>query len=160
VSTQPREQRDRAHDAHLATVTRSLRWADASAACGDYADALRWIHVVEASGHRLSDEYENKRQAWSSALVVEKASGWSIKPTEPTSDPSRAMRYLNCPRCGLTIRPKVLWIARRHCPRCQARGGTLVELFSSRLPAAALYADDSLPRANGANGRKPRSGAR
>jgi hypothetical protein len=46
---------------------------------------------------------------------------------------------LNCPRCGLTITPRVSWMTMEHCPRCIARSGVPVTLFSSRLPPAELY---------------------
>jgi hypothetical protein len=32
-------------------------------------------------------------------------------------------------------------------PRCPARSDTIVEMFSSRLPTEALYADGSIPHA-------------
>jgi hypothetical protein len=46
---------------------------------------------------------------------------------------------LNCPRCGLTITPRVSWMTMEHCPRCIARSGVPVNLFISRLPPAELY---------------------
>jgi hypothetical protein len=55
------------------------------------------------------------------------------------------MTYLNCPHCGLTITPKVDWLAVEHCPRCIARRGVLVTLVASPLPANALYAADGRP---------------
>ena len=42
-----------AHAKHLAAVARTLRWADESAARGDYADALRWVETIEALGDPL-----------------------------------------------------------------------------------------------------------
>ena len=56
--------------------------------------------------------------------------------------------FLNCPRCGLTIKPRAPWLAIRFCPRCLARSQSAVELFSSALPAEALYAEGSAPRAD------------
>jgi hypothetical protein len=55
------------------------------------------------------------------------------------------MTYLNCLHCGLTITPKVEWLAVEHCPRCIARRGVLVTLFASSLPAHALYAAEAQP---------------
>ena len=49
------------------------------------------------------------------------------------------VRYLNCPRCRLSIRPRALSPRVVHCPRCTARTGALVELFASTLPAERLY---------------------
>jgi Zn-finger nucleic acid-binding protein len=53
--------------------------------------------------------------------------------------------FLNCPRCGLSIKPKARWLALEYCPRCMARARTPVKLFSSTLPAAELYPDDAAP---------------
>jgi hypothetical protein len=55
------------------------------------------------------------------------------------------MTYLNCPQCGLTISPKADWLTIEHCPRCVARRGTLVTLFTSSLPAHLLYDEDTRP---------------
>jgi hypothetical protein len=67
--------------------------------------------------------------------------------TEPRT--ARGESHLNCPRCGLTIVPRVPSLAIRHCPRCLARDRTAVELFSSQLPAEVLYAEGLLPRPRG-----------
>jgi len=45
------------------------------------------------------------------------------------------------------------------CPRCLARAGVTVELFSSALPPDVLYAPDSLPHAEPARRREPRAAA-
>ncbi len=58
-----------------------------------------------------------------------------------------AAPYLNCPRCGLSIEVRSRWLAITHCPRCVARARRAVELFSSRLPARTLYAENWRPRA-------------
>jgi hypothetical protein len=79
--------------------------------------------------------------------------------SRPTTGAAHGECYLNCPRCGLTITPRFPWLAMRHCPRCLARNRTIVELFSSGLPAAALYADGSVPQADG-NGSRRRNSAR
>lgn len=55
--------------------------------------------------------------------------------------------FLNCPRCGLSIRPKVSWLTVEFCPRCIARARTPVKLFCSTLPAAELYGEGSVPHA-------------
>ena len=57
--------------------------------------------------------------------------------------------YLNCPRCGLSVRSKANWLAVEHCPRCIARRGALVRLFASTLPADVLYAEDTRPDPDG-----------
>lgn len=68
--------------------------------------------------------------------------------TGSRSDTRPTAPYLNCPRCGLSIEVRSRWLAIRHCPRCVARTRTVVELFSSGLPADALYATGSLPQAS------------
>jgi hypothetical protein len=45
----------------------------------------------------------------------------------------------------LTITPKAEWLAVEYCPRCIARRGVLVTLFTSSLPVDALYPDDAKP---------------
>lgn len=42
----------------------SLRYAQESADCGEYADALLWMHVLEATGAPIPPEYQTKRLAW------------------------------------------------------------------------------------------------
>ena len=70
----PRAAQVSAEDRHLAAVARSLGWAEEAAACGDYADALSWVGVVEAIGDVIPIEYETKRQAWLTALAANRAS--------------------------------------------------------------------------------------
>jgi hypothetical protein len=53
--------------------------------------------------------------------------------------------FLNCPRCGLSIRPKASWLAVEYCPRCMGRARIPVKLFSSALPAADLYPEGEVP---------------
>jgi hypothetical protein len=45
------------------------------------------------------------------------------------------MPYLNCPRCGLTIKLRASFLAIEHCPRCRARAKLLSPLYVTRLPA-------------------------
>jgi hypothetical protein len=56
---------------------------------------------------------------------------------EPTAN-AAAIR-LSCPRCGLTITPKVDWLTVEHCPRCIARARTVVGMFASTLPTDEPY---------------------
>jgi hypothetical protein len=60
---------------HLAALRTTLSWADRSAARGDYADALVWIDVVEATGHELPDEYRAKRETWLGVVALERLDG-------------------------------------------------------------------------------------
>ncbi len=62
------------------------------------------------------------------------------------TESASATPYLNCPRCGLSIALRVRWLAIKHCPRCVARSRTIVELFSSQLPAPVLYGENWLPQ--------------
>jgi uncharacterized C2H2 Zn-finger protein len=55
--------------------------------------------------------------------------------------------FLNCPRCGLSIRPRDRWLTVEQCPRCMARGRIAVGLFSSPLPVAELYSEGLVPSA-------------
>jgi hypothetical protein len=57
----------------------------------------------------------------------------------------RGQFFLNCPRCGLTIKVRAPWLAIRFCPRCLARSQTIVGLFSFPLPAEVLYTEGSTP---------------
>jgi len=53
---------------HRAAVAGSLRFATASAARGDYRDALGWLRVLEAVGEELPVDYLAKRRAWQAAV--------------------------------------------------------------------------------------------
>ena len=57
----------------------------------------------------------------------------------------RTLSFLNCPRCGLSIRQSARFSV-DHCPRCLAQGIS-VALFSSTLPTSELYGDGSTPTA-------------
>ena len=68
-----------------------------------------------------------------------------------TEDPAAsrlAPPFLNCPRCGLSIRPKARWMTVEHCPRCLARARVAVTMFPSPLPAAELYHGGASPQAD------------
>jgi len=67
----------------------------------------------------------------------------------PSHEPcAGASPFLNGPRCGLSIRTKAWWSTIEYCPRCIARACTAVKLFSCGLPAAELYSDGLVPRAD------------
>ncbi|MGB0092460.1 MAG: hypothetical protein WBP81_08000 [Solirubrobacteraceae bacterium] len=61
---------------------------------------------------------------------------------------ARAVSFLNCPRCGLSIRPKTSWLTIEHCPRCIARARIPIKLFSSPLPTTELYRAGFAPNAS------------
>jgi hypothetical protein len=76
----------------------------------------------------------------------------TVLTTLPGLDTRLAVSYLNCPRCGLTIKLRTSWLTIRHCPRCVARSRTVIELFGSALPADPVYTANARPHA-GAIGR-------
>ena len=54
---------------HLATVMRTLQWADESAERGDYCESLAWLDTVEAIGDELPEFHETRRDFWSAQLA-------------------------------------------------------------------------------------------
>ena len=58
-----------AFDEQLAAVVSGLRQAQQAASRGDYADALAWIQMVEATGDRVQDGFATKRRGWLSVLA-------------------------------------------------------------------------------------------
>jgi hypothetical protein len=77
-------------------------------------------------------------------LIIEQG---PLKGGELNAASPRAVSFLNCPRCGLSIRPKARGSTIEHCPRCSTRASIQVKLFSSPLPTAELYRDGSAPNA-------------
>lgn len=53
-----------ADERHRRAVANTLRWADESAAAGDFAEALAWLATLEAIREPLPDAYQHKRTAW------------------------------------------------------------------------------------------------
>ena len=49
-----------------------------------------------------------------------------------------AEMFLNCSRCGLSIRARFVSLEVEHCPRCLARARLLQPLFRSPLPITRL----------------------
>ena len=64
-------------------------------------------------------------------------------------------RYLHCPRCRLSIRPRATSMHMIHCPRCVARSRTLVDLFASPLPAERLHRDNGTSPLKGRGATPP-----
>jgi hypothetical protein len=62
----PGDERDR----HRAAVAQTLSSARASAARGDYMDALSWLSMLDAIGHELSDEDEQLRVQWQQIIAA------------------------------------------------------------------------------------------
>jgi hypothetical protein len=50
------------------------------------------------------------------------------------------MPYMNCPRCGLSIRLRASYLTLESCPRCLARRHVAVQMFVSDRPAGAPVA--------------------
>jgi len=48
------------------------------------------------------------------------------------------MRYLNCPRCHLTILERDPRVIASDCPRCLGKAGVRSPLFASSLPSGRL----------------------
>jgi hypothetical protein len=58
--------------------------------------------------------------------------------------------YLNCSRCGLSIRVRFASIEPENCPRCLARSHVVQPLFRSRLTIGELSAHGGEPSPPGA----------
>jgi hypothetical protein len=90
---------------------------------------------------------------WSDSGQDDPAEGASGVALEPRSSCTGAAMidcgsaFLNRPRCGLSIRRKVSWLAVKYRPRCMAHARTPVELFSSMLSAAGLDPEGGVPNA-------------
>ena len=118
--------------------------ADAAALAGDHADALHWLDVVEAVGSELSAEYTTN--AWhggASCAEPARQSSRRRERDEPRSFP-HPRRHHDLPALSALPpggRQKAAWMGMVRCPRCLARGGVAVELFSSPLPPDSLYAE-------------------
>lgn len=64
-----------------------------------------------------------------------------------------AMRYLNCPRCGLSAALSEQWLVADHCPRCVANTRTLVNLVvSAARPASGSWPRLAAARTDGSAG--------
>lgn len=64
-------------------------------------------------------------------------------PAQTTDDQARGLVFLNCSRCGLSIKVRFAWMQMEHCPRCVARARVLQPLFCSPLPLRMLCASSS-----------------
>lgn len=53
--------------------------------------------------------------------------------------------FLNCSRCGLSIRVRFASLEVEHCPRCLVRERLLQPLFRSPLPLTALCGNEHTP---------------
>jgi len=70
---------------------------------------------------------------------------------------SRAMSYLHCPRCRLSINARAHYLTLTNCPRFLARTAIAVPLFSSLLSAGQLRANSDDPQQRPASAM-PRAG--
>jgi len=103
-------------------------------------DARTIIEVVQPRGRRHASDDCDSPDSCDGALIVERG---PLKGGELNAAGPRAVSFLDCPRCGLSIRPKARI---EDCPRCMARASIQVKLFSSALPPAALYREGSARR--------------
>ena len=59
----------------------------------------------------------------------------------------RQVSFLNCPRCGLSLRPRVSWLTIEQWLRCMARARIPITLLSSPLPTIERYGGGFAPSA-------------
>jgi hypothetical protein len=94
----------------------------------------------EAAGYWCwSDSGQDDPAEGASGVALEPRSSWT---GDAMTDCGSA--FLNRPRCGLSIRRKVSWLAVKYRPRCMAHARTPLELFSSTLSAAVLYPEGAV----------------
>jgi len=107
-------------------------------------DAHTIIEVVQPRARRQASDDCDSPDSGGGGLIIERG---PLKGGELNAASPRAGSFLNCPRCGLSIRPKARGSTIEHCPRCIARASIEVKLFSSPLPPAELYRQGSAPHA-------------
>jgi Zn-finger nucleic acid-binding protein len=66
---------------------------------------------------------------------------------QPSLPARSGTAFLNCPRCGLSIRRKSESMNIENCPRCLARAQLPVRLFVSARPTIEWYREGSAPYA-------------
>ena len=49
------------------------------------------------------------------------------------------MPYLNCPRCGLSVRVQADFLMMRNCPRCLARSASAIPLYETPAPVQVAF---------------------
>jgi hypothetical protein len=62
-------------DRHRAAVESSLQRAREAADRGDYADAIAWVQVVQATGEEIPHQDQLQYQTWRDALATTQGSG-------------------------------------------------------------------------------------
>jgi hypothetical protein len=67
------------------------------------------------------------------SAVASRAGASRTSASAAPRSPGDAISYANCPRCGLAVRLRATFLTLRHCPRCVARRGIAVEMFTSKL---------------------------
>ena len=103
-------------------------------------DARTIVEVVQPRACRQACDDCDSPDSCDGALIVERG---PLKGGELNAAGPRAVSFLDCPRCGLSIRPKARGSRIEHC----ARASIQVELFSSPLPPAELFREGSAPHA-------------
>ena len=127
-----------------------------------WSDVLRGartiIDVVQPRARRQACDDCDSPDSGDGGLIIERG---PLKGGELNAASPRAMSFLNCPRCGLSIGPMARGLRIEHCPRCMARASIQVELFSSPLPPAELHRESPAPHAERFRGDPPdRTGSR
>jgi hypothetical protein len=68
-----------------------------------------------------------------------------VRGRQPKRQHDAEAAFLNCSRCGLSIRVWFASLEIQHCPRCLARARLLQPLFRSPLPLTTLCGDERAP---------------
>lgn len=68
---------------HRSAIDRSVGWAEAAAARGDYYDALGWLAVVEAVGPPLTAQQLGLRRTWLTRMAGDAPGGRDQGPRSP-----------------------------------------------------------------------------
>lgn len=53
------------------------------------------------------------------------------------------MAFVNCPRCGLSIRLRAAYLAPERCPRCLVRRAENIAMYVSEEPGGAPVEGDA-----------------
>jgi len=114
------------HD--LCSPTSSSAWSIGGAHDHCVGNAAHLRVVFRAAAPLLAIRYALEREKRGSVMNPNRSA--SRRDTTP---------LLSCPRCGLSIRPKIHWLAIEHCPRCLARAHVAVGLISSPPTDAIVH---------------------
>jgi hypothetical protein len=167
VDPESRSTRERCRSRTQTTGVEREALASGSPAAG----ATSWVEIVRPIGDELADEYGLERAWWTRAQRAGRATapadpadrligvdGMTVAGNRRGAAVGGEGSFLNCPRCGLSIRQRARSLRIDHCPRCLARSRAMVELFASTLPSDELYGAGLAP--NGTIARPARGDQR